>query len=111
MNKLTAAVIVCLFCLSNAGWATWSGTVTKDDVGVKDADVWTNPPDGQTTTQYGGGYSLSTAQGMEEGEYYIWIKAQKDGYAGYYYVEDTYYQAQHKTGLDIDLNIYVGTPP
>jgi hypothetical protein len=111
MKKLIAAAIICIFCLASTGWATWYGTVYKDEVGQKNATVWTNPDDGLTTTGTGGGYSLGYPDGMVENTYYYWIKAKKDNYAGYNYVADYYHQAQPKTGLDIELSIYEPTPP
>lgn len=84
--------LACILCLVIFGWATWHGTVycfgQKAGSGVP---VATSPGDGYTTTQSGSGYTLNIPSGMEEGHWYDYFKAVKNGYGGKNYVEDYYY--------------------
>lgn len=109
MKKVLAIgfIYISLCCFISICWGDWHGTVYRNGNPVGQCSVKVEPPGGLVITTAQGGYTLGTVNGMQEGKYYVRIKAWKniDGktWLGYNYVQDTFHVFQSKWGLDIHL--------
>ncbi len=100
MKKMIGGSILLILCFAVSGWAEapahWHGYVNYEGDPVEGESVYTEPTDGQTSTNADSFYDSCNANGMGNRKHYDYVHAKKTIgnrlKAEVYYANDYYYE-------------------